>query len=78
MSHRYDQCDATCTIDCGHCKGAGKPEAPRVSRASIARKMREGFLDQGWMAVGPPTGSWLDAAERICQHLERNGIEVHR
>jgi hypothetical protein len=20
---RYDQCDETCTIDCGHCKGAG-------------------------------------------------------
>ena len=23
--HRYDQCDATCTVDCGHCKGAGRP-----------------------------------------------------
>jgi hypothetical protein len=23
---RYDQCDDTCTVDCGHCKGAGKPE----------------------------------------------------
>jgi hypothetical protein len=22
---RYDQCDDTCTTDCGHCKGAGKP-----------------------------------------------------
>ena len=26
MSHRYDQCDATCTVDCGHCKGAGAPK----------------------------------------------------
>ena len=25
MSARYDQCDATCTTDCGHCKGAGRP-----------------------------------------------------
>jgi hypothetical protein len=24
---RFDQCDATCTTDCGHCKGAGRPEA---------------------------------------------------
>jgi hypothetical protein len=22
---RYDRCDDTCTTDCGHCKGAGKP-----------------------------------------------------
>ena len=22
---RYDQCDGTCTVDCGHCKGAGRP-----------------------------------------------------
>lgn len=25
MSTRYAQCDATCTVDCGHCKGRGKP-----------------------------------------------------
>lgn len=24
-AHRYDQCDDTCTVDCGHCKGAGRP-----------------------------------------------------
>jgi len=22
---RYDQCDASCTVDCGHCKGQGPP-----------------------------------------------------
>jgi len=22
---RYDQCDDTCTVDCGHCKGRGRP-----------------------------------------------------
>jgi hypothetical protein len=22
---RYDQCDGDCTIDCGHCKGKGRP-----------------------------------------------------
>lgn len=30
MSARYDQCDDTCTVDCGHCKGAGRPD-PVVS-----------------------------------------------
>lgn len=28
MTHspaRYDQCDDTCTVDCGHCKGQGPP-----------------------------------------------------
>jgi hypothetical protein len=24
-ARRYDQCDETCTTDCGHCKGAGRP-----------------------------------------------------
>lgn len=27
---RFDQCDSTCTTDCGHCKGAGKPPTFRV------------------------------------------------
>lgn len=24
-AQRFDQCDGTCTVDCGHCKGAGRP-----------------------------------------------------
>jgi hypothetical protein len=28
MSSRYAQCDDTCTTDCGHCKGAGRPTEP--------------------------------------------------
>ena len=24
-ARRYNQCDSTCTVDCGHCKGKGKP-----------------------------------------------------
>ncbi|MEV7962353.1 hypothetical protein [Oerskovia paurometabola] len=30
---RYDQCDATCTTDCGHCKGQGRP-VPLAPRAT--------------------------------------------
>jgi len=26
MTKRYDQCDGTCTVDCGHCKGKGRPK----------------------------------------------------
>jgi hypothetical protein len=26
---RYGQCDGTCTVDCGHCKGHGRPIAPQ-------------------------------------------------
>lgn len=25
-ARHYDQCDDTCTVDCGHCKGAVKPK----------------------------------------------------
>ena len=42
-----------------------------------SRKMREGISEQDWSVIGYG-GSWLDAAERICRHLERKGIEVHR
>lgn len=28
-AERYGQCDDTCTVDCGHCKGAGKPVSER-------------------------------------------------
>lgn len=28
-ARRYSQCDATCTVDCGHCKGAGLIEQAR-------------------------------------------------
>lgn len=32
---RFDQCDHTCTVDCGHCKGLGPPTrvAPIVTMA---------------------------------------------
>jgi hypothetical protein len=35
---RYDQCDGTCTVDCGHCKGNGRPEpAPDTSWIKMER-----------------------------------------
>jgi hypothetical protein len=29
-ARRYDQCDGTCTVDCGHCKGQGPPWTPET------------------------------------------------
>lgn len=37
MTARYDQCDATCTTDCGHCKGEGPPDLMARLRESVAR-----------------------------------------
>lgn len=32
---RYSQCDGTCTVDCGHCKGAGRPPSDLERLAQI-------------------------------------------
>jgi hypothetical protein len=34
MGERYDQCDTTCTVDCGHCKGQGRTVATAIHGAS--------------------------------------------
>ncbi len=34
---RYGQCDETCTVDCGHCKGQGPPKPDLVSIGEAAR-----------------------------------------
>lgn len=33
---RYDQCDGTCTVDCGHCKGRGRPGASTATRHQLS------------------------------------------
>jgi hypothetical protein len=62
---RYDQCDDTCTVDCGHCKGAGPAvpveEQQRVITAdgfggSLAPmpdpyKPRSAPLDDSWIVM---------------------------
>lgn len=39
--HRYDQCDDTCTTDCGHRKGAGAPRPNTPSTESAANRGAE-------------------------------------
>jgi hypothetical protein len=35
MPDRYWQCDETCTVDCGACKGAGRPQTTSQVRRSL-------------------------------------------
>jgi hypothetical protein len=35
MPKRYDQCDDTCTVDCGHCKGQGPPSGRAESLPKV-------------------------------------------
>lgn len=57
MSERYAQCDDTCTVDCGHCKGAGPPgtRRKRASGTGVSRevgaRVREIRTERGWRLV---------------------------
>ena len=65
MTGRYAQCDATCTTDCGHCKGAGRPAVtPESAAAAQHRPVWDGGTDGPWCACG---GDWpceQDATQR--------------
>jgi len=48
---RYDQCDATCTVDCGHCKGQGPPaDADREAFVEAASRILYGL---SWDQLDP-------------------------
>ena len=50
---RYDQCDESCTTDCGHCKGAGPPsEAPSRVAGAIGRSVVDASDGGIWAAYG--------------------------
>lgn len=53
MAGRYSQCDDSCTVDCGHCKGAGAPlVAGAIGRAlTDARAAYRQQLDGLWREV---------------------------
>ncbi len=47
MAERFDQCDETCTVDCGHCKGRpieSLRDALRAAKENI--KILEGIRDR--------------------------------
>jgi len=59
---RYDQCDESCTTDCGHCKGAGPPsEAPSRVAGSIGRGLVDAAAAyRGQLATLIDVGPWDD------------------
>jgi len=42
---RYDQCDDTCTTDCGHCKGHGKPAQTTTDDTTVRPSVLAAFFD---------------------------------
>jgi hypothetical protein len=58
---RYAQCDSTCTVDCGACKGKGRPlTAGAIARslANATQAYRAGLADL-WRETTDP-GPWDD------------------
>lgn len=50
---RYEQCDGTCTVDCGHCKGQGppvatptEPERPEIVVLCGSTRFKDAFCDE--------------------------------
>lgn len=68
MGKRFDQCDETCTVDCGHCKGQGKPWTD-VTENCVTVAIGEGgayealrWLAEEGLLVTPDMRAVLDAA----------------
>lgn len=40
---RYAQCDGTCTVDCGACKGAGRPAEPTAAERVIGNQLARSY-----------------------------------
>ena len=62
---RYDQCDETCTTDCGHCKGQGWPQQwpDKVRQAAAAAlSCSTGLSDEH-------AAAWLDEADAVLAAL---------
>jgi len=60
MSKRYDQCDETCTVDCGHCKGDHSHLETRTT-ADGRLVVRKGQ----WQAVLDPSHPLVRAGEAL-------------
>jgi hypothetical protein len=47
LQARFGQCDTTCTVDCGHCKGKGKPPALTDRERTILNIAKGEFYVRG-------------------------------
>lgn len=79
---RYDQCDQTCTSDCGHCKGNGPPTIPHATfevRAEYDPAVGElSFIDEQTTRILVIRAGFEEAATRRAAiiELERLGYTV--
>lgn len=78
---RYDQCDGTCTTDCGHCKGAmgsyvGREGYKRAGLVIGTAGERDAFLS-GWLSAGEFVAA-QDAPDReaIAAELELDAARL--
>lgn len=60
---RYDQCGADCTVDCGHCKGAGRPAASAEQQHLIEIDAGSGYKFRAICTCGHTT-EWLFGPDR--------------
>jgi hypothetical protein len=70
VAERYEQCDGTCTVDCGHCKGAGRPASLSQLRRLAVQTVTP--ADAGSPSAGaetwPPletSASWYTASRAV-------------
>jgi hypothetical protein len=76
---RYAQCDATCTTDCGACKGQGRPapsSAAGMGRAIAASEQRDAerrARNEGWLPAPSPAAAAVNRPEPAEQHAVLTG-----
>jgi hypothetical protein len=74
---RYAQCDATCTTDCGACKGQGRPapsSAAGMGRAIAASEQRDAerrARNEGWLPAPSPAAAAVNRPEPTEADRER-------
>lgn len=65
MRDRYAQCDGTCTVDCGACKGERRPTADVAREPTASRELREAIVGALADRLNPRTGMSERAVGRL-------------
>lgn len=74
-SIRYGQCDDTCTVDCGHCKGEGPPDVSSVRAVDLDLDQIEARANAATEAFNARTANdreWCHSAAVTALDGERN------
>ena len=68
IRRRYDQCDDTCTTDCGHCKGQGPPAANPLAIPRCTCPLNNGYNRDYGHHVNCPTLAPGHSPDDVCEH----------